>query len=160
MEVTTEAGTWHVRRRWAPRRLGRQTLWHRFTDRMRRVRKGTVDRADGGVDGCAFDIGEGILILLVAIVVIVFLIFVGIPFLVALGELLFLVLLTVAGVFGRVVFRRPWTIDAAGPSQLHHEWRLVGWRRSGAAKRFVAEHLAAHGLIPTTAEVDAAVLVV
>ena len=76
---------------------------------------------------------------IVLVLVLVFLIFVGIPFLIALGELLLLVL-TVAGVVGRVLFRRPWTVDAVNDAGEHHTWELVGWRRSGEAQRYIAMH--------------------
>jgi hypothetical protein len=146
-------GVWHVRRRWAPRHLGRQTLWHRFTDRFRRVRERTVDGVDAAPDGCIDGIGEGIVAFLAIIAAVVFLIFVGIPLLVALGELLFLVLLIVAGIVGRVLFRRPWWVDAAAPGGAHFEWSVVGWRRSGRAVQLVADRLAAGDNLPTQAEV-------
>ena len=156
--VETAQGTWHVRRRWAPRHLGRHTLWARFTDRMRRVRRRTTDLGDVPDPGCGGDVGEGIVVFLVLIVVVVFLVLVGIPFLIALGELLLLLVLVVAGLVGKLVFRRPWTIDAAGPEGAHHEWDVVGWRPSRAARAFVAERLAATGQVPTVLEVAAAAL--
>lgn len=156
--VETVQGTWHVRRRWAPRHLGRSTLWARFTDRMRRVRRTTTDLGDVGDPGCAGDVGEAIVVFIVVIAVVLFLILIGIPFLVALGELLLLLVLVVGGVIGKVVFRRPWTVDAAGPDGAHHEWRVVGWRPSGAARAFVAERLAATGQVPTPEQVAAATL--
>lgn len=41
------------------------------------------------------------------VAVVLFLIFVGLPLLVALGELVLLLVLTLGGVLGRVLFRRP-----------------------------------------------------
>lgn len=95
---------------------------------------------------------------IVAIVVIVFLVLVGIPFLIALGELLFLLVLTVAGVVGKVLFRRPWTVDAVNAAGEHHTWDVVGWRRSGEAQRYIALHLGASGTPPSIQEVEAATL--
>lgn len=94
----------------------------------------------------------------IALVVIVFMVLVGFPFLIALGELLLVLLLAGGGALARVLFRRPWTVDAVGPSGEHHRWEVVGWRRSGAARRFVAERLAEVGTIPTAREVEAAVV--
>lgn len=157
--IETAQGTWHVRRRWAPRHLGRHTLWARFTDRMRRVRNSTIDGADiADPGGCGGDIGEGIVIVLVLLVVIVFLVLVGIPFLIALGELLLLLVLVIGGLVGKLLFRRPWVVDAAGPGGRHHAWDVVGWRASGAARRFVADHVAATGSVRTALEVAAAAL--
>lgn len=108
--------------------------------------------------GCAGDIGESIAVFIVVVAVIVFLIFIGVPFLIALGELLLILLLAVAGVVGRVFFRRPWTVDAVGPDREHTTWSVVGWRASGAARDFVAEQIRLGGSVPTVAEVEAAVL--
>ena len=94
----------------------------------------------------------------IAIAVIVFMVFVGLPFLVALGELLLVLVLAVGGAIGRVLFRRPWTVDAVGPDGEHHQWSVVGWRASGAARRFVADRIAATGTAPTSDELAAAVL--
>lgn len=158
VRVETAEGTWHVRRRWAPRHLGADTIVGRFRNRTRKVRKRTTDTADIPDPGCAPDFGEAIAVFIIAIVVVVFLIFIGIPFLVALGELLLILVLALAGLAGRVLFRRPWTVDAVSPDGDHTMWAIVGWRASGAARQFIADHLAASGTVPTTTEVDAAVL--
>jgi hypothetical protein len=158
VRVETAAGTWHVRRRWAPRHLGADTIVGRFRNRSRRVRRRTSDLADLPDPGCAADIGEAIAVFVVAVVVIAFVVLVGIPFLVALGELLLVLLLAVAGAIGRLLFRRPWTLDAVDPDGAHHSWSVVGWRRSGEARRFIADRIARTGTVPTTDEVSAAVL--
>jgi len=99
-------------------------------------------------------------VFVIALVVIVFMVLVGFPFLIALGELLLVLLLAVGGAVARILFRRPWTVDAVGPSGDHHRWEVVGWRRSGAARRFIAQRLAEAGTVPTEQEVDAAVLAI
>ena len=156
MKVTTPAGIWNVRRRWAPRRLGQQTIRARFVDRTRKVRRRTADLGDIADPGCAPDIAEGIVVVLVIVAVVLFLIFVGIPLLIALGELLFIVVLAVAGIVGRVLFRRPWTVDAIDPAGARHAWSIVGWRSSRDARRFIADRIAATGSVPTDDEVCAA----
>ena len=72
MKVTTSAGVWHVRRRWAPRHLGSQTIWARFLDRSRRVRRRTSDLGDLPDPGCGPDIAEGIVVFLVIVAVVLF----------------------------------------------------------------------------------------
>jgi hypothetical protein len=131
-------------------------MWARFWERTRRVRRRTKETGGDLAEGCDIDLGEGIVVFLVAVVLILFMIFIGIPFLIALGELLVLVLLAVAGIVGRVLFRRPWTIDAVGPDGTYQRWGVVGWRASGAAQRFVAQTLVATGELPTDVEVAAA----
>jgi hypothetical protein len=83
----------------------------------------------------------------------------AIPFLIALGELVVVVVLLVAGVVGRVVFRRPWIVDAVDPAGAHHKWPVVGRRASGVARRFIADRVAATGTVPTHEEVLAATTV-
>lgn len=92
------------------------------------------------------------------IVVVLFLILLGIPFLIALGELVFIVLLALSGLVTRILFRRPWTVDAVDPHGGHRDWHVVGWRSSGAARQFVADRIAATATTPSDAEVSAAVL--
>lgn len=160
MQVTTAAGVWHVRRRWAPRHLGSHTIWARFLHRSRKVRKRTSNVTDVPDPGCAVDLAEGIAAAIAILVVVLILIFFGLPFLIALGELFLIVLLALAGVVGRVLFRRPWTVDAVGPTGEHHAWDVVGWRSSAAARRFVADRLITTGTVPTKPEVAAAGLTV
>ena len=157
MKVSTGAGVWHVRRRWAPRHLGSHTIWARFLARSRKARRRTKEYADVP-DGCALDLIDELVIVIVAIAVILFMIFIGIPFLIALGELVFVVLLALVGIIGRVLFRRPWTLDAVSPRGAHHTWAVVGWRKSGVARQFIADRIAATGAVPTAEEVSAAVL--
>lgn len=114
--------------------------------------------ADVPDPGGAGDLVEGIAVFLLVIVVVLFAVFVGIPFLIALGELLIIVLFALIGVLGRVFFRRPWTVDAVSPTGEHHAWPVVGWRASGAARQFIAERVVASSSVPTEAELSAAIL--
>ena len=114
--------------------------------------------ADVPDPGCAPDVGEAIVVFVVAIAVIVFMVFVGLPFLIALGELLLVLLLAIGGAVSRVLFRRPWTVDAVDPDGGHHQWAVVGWRASGEARRFIAERIATTGTVPTSQELAAAVM--
>ena len=135
-------------------------MWARFLHRTRKVRRRTADLADVPDPGCAPDLAEGIVFFILVIAAVLFLIFIGIPFLIALGELLFIVLLTLAGVVGRVLFRRPWTVDAIDPAGHHHEWSVVGWRASAAARGLIAHRIATTGNVPTKDELAAALLAI
>jgi hypothetical protein len=117
-----------------------------------------VEAGDLPDPGCAPDIGEGILVFIGLVIVALFLILIGIPFLIALGELLFIVALALAGLVGRVLFRRPWTIDAVSPDGAHYEWSVIGWHASGSARQFIADRVAATRTVPTREDVAAAVL--
>jgi hypothetical protein len=120
------------------------------------VRRRAADLGDVADPGCAGDVVDGLVAFVVIVAVVLFLIFVGIPFLVALGELVLIVVLAVAGVVGRVLFRRPWMVDAVDPAGAHHAWSVVGFRASGVARRFIADRVGATGVAPTESDVAAA----
>ncbi len=141
-EVTDPDGRrWIVRRRWVPRLPG-ETLWGRF--RRRFVRRATRIRdwdgagdlagsfADGGdgIAGCLIGIGIVVGVLLLLVVVI--------PFLLAFVEVLVLVLLALLAVGARILFRRPWTVEAVADDGELLTWRIVGLRASGEQARKVA----------------------
>ena len=77
MRIDSPTGPWRVRRRWAPRHLRADTLGSRFARRFRRVRDRTTDLADVPDPGCAPDVGEAIVVFIIAIVAIIALIFLG-----------------------------------------------------------------------------------
>jgi len=160
--VTTPAGDmWRVRRLWAPR-LGGESLWARLRRRTRIGRRFIREVGEAGDPGCAIDALEDLFLVFAIVVVVVILSLVGIPLLLAVLDLVVLILLTVLGVGARLLFRRPWVVEArstarspvdaggAGPSDAppvaarRHTWRIVGWRASGAAVEAVANALA-HG---------------
>ena len=101
--------------------------------------------------GCALDIGEGIVAGLLVLVVVLVAIFVLIPLVVALVEIVGLALIAVAVLASRVLLRRPWVIEAATGDESRYEWRVVGWRASGATVASLARHLQA-GLDPDSFE--------
>jgi hypothetical protein len=145
---------WEVRRRWATR-LGNETLWGRFRRRIRGT--GSRGRAllDGAdvADGCVFDdLLVGVAVAIAVILVVVLLVFVMIPLLVALVDLLILLLLGLLGLFGRIVFRRPWTVEARGDDDTVRRWKVVGWRASAERRDEIAALLAA-GITPPGGEV-------
>jgi hypothetical protein len=123
---------WTLGRRWLPRRrrLGRA--------RMR-------DRGDGSwLDfGGADDLGAvGVIIaVIVAVIVTVFLALLLFNVVAIAIELLLVILIALAGVIGRVVFRRPWIVTASsGGTRL--EWPVVGYFNSRAKIEEIAGQIA------------------
>lgn len=117
---------WIVRRRWMPR-LGHESLWTRFSRRLRQ----TLRRAEDGADldpGCAAEIGEGIVAAVAVILFALALFYVVIPLLVAIFDLLILLVLALLGALARVLFRRPWTVEARADDGTTLTWRVIGWR--------------------------------
>lgn len=151
-------GSWHVRRRWS-HRVGPETLYGRFRRRFLRISRRARDAADVDVvpDGCGVDALEAVALVLVALLVIAVLAFVIVPLLVAVVEVAVLLMLAALATAARIPFRRPWTIDAVGPNDAHHVWRVRGWRASRRACDHIASALAT-GRIPTQEEVTAATL--
>jgi hypothetical protein len=82
---------------------------------------------DGKFDSFMFDDLAGLLIGIVLVLVVLVLFSV-----VAIAlELLIVIAALVAGVFARVVLRRPWMVEARTDGE-RHAWPVVGWRASGA----------------------------
>jgi hypothetical protein len=132
--------TWTVRRRWVPR-LGSETLWGRFTRRFRRSSSSGNDAIDATADTGMLDLFDDNVLLGVALLIgAVLFVFLGWPLLVALLDVVFIVLLALLGVIARVVFRRPWTIEARAGDDVRH-WRIVGWRASEEHRRSVEARL-------------------
>jgi hypothetical protein len=142
-QVTTPSGeAWVVRRLWSPRLQGEHP-WSRFRRRARGTGRRAGELADAD-PGC-LDLGD--LVAAVVIVAVVLLaVFVVVPLLVAVVDLLLILVLTVLGLAARVVFRRPWVVEATRRGEaIRHTWRVVGWRASGERVDEVAGALA-HGL--------------
>jgi hypothetical protein len=91
--------------------------------------------ADVAGDGCAVDIGDGLVGVLALLVVAAVAIFVVVPLVVAVIDLMVVLVLAGLGVASRVLFRRPWVIEATD-GQLRYRWRVVGW---GPSRRRIAE---------------------
>lgn len=165
-KVSTLDGTWVVRRRWAPRILGRATPMERVRrflpgERKRRRQeagkpeRSVTDNLDFTPDvssGC-LDVDELILFVLAVVALVLAVMFV-VPLLVALGELLIVVVFALLGGVAKVVFRRPWTVEAISPHGERHDYRIVGWRRSGAAVDVIADRVTRELIAPAPAEVE------
>lgn len=82
--------------------------------------------------------------LLVGVAAVIFVV----PAVIFLLELLLVVLLVALGAGARILFRRPWTVEArvAGTNEVR-EWKVVGWRASGELVDTVATRVASTGRV-------------
>lgn len=107
------------------------------------------------VDILDFDL-EGILIGLALAAAAVILIFVGVPLIIFLVDTLLIIPFVVAiGIVGRVMFRRPWTIEAVSLSGTR-SWNVVRWGASSRAAGRMATLIAGVGDLPTDSPGDMA----
>jgi hypothetical protein len=146
--VTTPSGeTWRVRRLWAPR-LQSERVWSRFRRRIRQTfRVGRDVGGDVADPGCVVDFADDIAIVLVVAAAVLLLVFFVIPLVLALLDLLIVVVLSLLGIGARILFRRPWVVEATSGSGGRSTWRVVGWRASREAVDGIAAGLA-HGHPP------------
>jgi len=171
--VTAPSGdTWRVRRVLVPR-LGDETLWSRFRRRTRAGRSLARGAGEASDPGCLLDAVSDAFWILVLVVVVTVLVLVGVPLVLAIVDVLVLAMLTLLGIGARVLFRRPWVVEARSAEPLapegtdawpsdgpvlavrRHTWRVVGWRASGEQVADVANALV-HGnpLPPGAAAAD------
>src|SRR5262245_41866534 len=151
--VTTPTGeTWRVGRRWLPKRSvrwqGRRLPRRRRTSDDRRRRNSALDWLDGFDFVDADNPLAGLLFVVGVVAAVAVLWFFVVPLLLVLFDAAVLVVLAAGGVAARVVLRRPWDVEAVGPST-RLTWPVVGWGRSRRAMAAVAERLA-RGEIPPT----------
>lgn len=90
-------------------------------------------------EGC----GEEFFLGLMIVVGIVVFVIVGWPLLVLLVDFAWLAFAVVVGVLGRVIFRRPWRVEAVRDDGVRHSWDVVGFRKAGRQRDTVARALAA-----------------
>jgi hypothetical protein len=138
--VGPDGRTWKVRRRW----VHRSVSW--------RGRKGNpVDLLDGAdLAGEAADLPVvgviffAIAALLLAVAAVVFVV----PAVIFLLEALFVLAVVALGAATRILFRRPWTVEArvAGTNE-GREWKVVGWRASGELVETLADRIRSTGRV-------------
>ncbi|HKG01658.1 MAG TPA: hypothetical protein VKB03_00640 [Conexibacter sp.] len=122
---------WLVGRRWLNRPAPRPwTNWRRSrkrTDGGEPSGGWLPDAALSGVDSLG-----GLGLVIGAIVVIFLLVFVLLPLIGVAFELALLIGFVMSGLFGRVVLRRPWTIEAVSLERPDRRsaFNVTGWRRS------------------------------
>jgi hypothetical protein len=137
---------WAVRRQWAPRLKGRG-----LRERLRRRRSDDGDGDRGwwaeAFDLVPFDIGAdlpGIVLGVVLIVALVlFIVFVLGPLLLVLLDVFVVIALLVGGVVARLLFRRPWTVEAVAEGDgTELRFQAVGLAASRRLRDDVADRLA------------------
>jgi hypothetical protein len=148
LTAQTPAGeTWRVRVVWQPRWAA---LFRRF-GAWRRKRKGEGTSGSSGdspdVSGCANFDGElgaiifGIMLLLIGVVVFWFLV---LPLLLLAVDIIVVMVLLLLAIPARVLFRRPWTVEAAyddGQVEKVFSADVVGWRRALETRDDIAAKL-------------------
>ena len=140
--VDPEGNTWRIKRRW----VHRTVRW--------RGPKGerVLDFADAGdLLGFADELpvlgvmlaGLGALLLALAAV------FFVIPAMVFALELLVVLLAIGLGVAARILFRRPWTVEARrlDTRTVGRTWKVVGWKASGELVETLAERVRSTGRV-------------
>ena len=124
MKLEAGDGTqWRVSRQWMPRYEGRG-LRERWT--RSRLRRGPRRKKPGVGDVLEFGSGVGDLIdeFFVVFLVVVS----GLPLLLAALDVALVAVVAIAGIIGRVLFRRPWTIEAESADGQRVTRLVLGWR--------------------------------
>ncbi len=133
-----------------------------------RIRRGDARDGSGGDggDGDGFldtmgeffgidDAGAGILVGFAVLAASALLFVVVFPVIALTLELIILLALFLAGIVGRVVFRRPWHV-LARTDGARHRWPVRGWRACGERVDAVADALARGSLPPDAETLEAA----
>jgi hypothetical protein len=140
---------WKVGRQWLPARV--------------RIRPDRGDDRDiGDDDGDGFlgtmgdffgidDAGAGILVGFAVLALSAIVLAIVFPVIALTLELIILLTLLLAGIVGRVLFRRPWHVLARTDGGARYRWPVHGWRASGERVHAVADALA-RGSLPLGAE--------
>jgi hypothetical protein len=137
--VDPDGRTWRVKRKW----LSRSVSWRGPADVNASLAPDLTDFVPLDDDiGCLPALGVAI----TGIAVVLLAIFFVLPALVFAVELLAVLVLLLLGAMARVLFRRPWTVEARvkGTNQ-GREWKVVGWRASGELVAQVAERVRSTG---------------
>ena len=126
--MTTPSGErWRVRRRWLDRPLPSLRRW-------RKKKEGEPD-AGSAVDFLGIDLIDGTVLGLAIIAVVLLIVFVLVPLIGIAIELIVLAFLFGSSLIGRVVFRRPWIVEAVKVDELEERiaFGVKGWRQSSQA---------------------------
>jgi hypothetical protein len=136
---------WIVRRRWLP-----WSVRWRGPGRARKRREkeekypGWTHVFDVADPLLWFDEAPGGFLLILGLVVAAVVTLFVLPFFVFLIEVLLVALVAGIGIVFRIVFRRPWLVEAypvEGPHDKHLIWKVAGVRRSGLAVDDIAEQI-------------------
>lgn len=150
MEVVSPDGrSWRVVRRWAPRWVGRGPRARLAAARQRRRRRDGDDRVRWydwfDLPGDFGDSPGAFLAVIVIVILLVVSILWGLPLILGLIDVVLLLLAVLLGAVARVMFRRPWTVEAVASDGERRTRKVVGWFASGRAAEEWAEQLR-HGM--------------
>jgi hypothetical protein len=138
--TSPDGDRWQVRRRWLDRGLPK--LGKGF-------RRGREEAEDSGfLDGAfGFEGLAGTAVALVAIAVAVAVVVVLLPLIGVALELVLLILLFTSGLFGRIVLRRPWTVEAIDldDGERSVAFAVKGFGEAGRAAEELAVTISASG---------------
>jgi hypothetical protein len=90
------------------------------------------------------DVLDSAAVVVVIIAGVAFLVFIAIPLVLVVVDLAIALVLTALGIAARLLFRRPWLVEAVSEADERHRWRVVGLRASREHAADVANALA-HG---------------
>ena len=79
---------------------------------------------------------------------------IGLPLLALLLDFAWLVGAVLIGVIGRVMFRRPWRVEAVEVAGSRHVWNVVGFRAAGRRVDEIAAAVASGGSLPEPDSAD------
>jgi hypothetical protein len=92
---------------------------------------------------------DGLLVVLGLVVAVIAIFFLGWPLLLLLLDLIWLVLALTVGIVAKVLFRRPWRVEAISEAGARHDSRVVGFGKAAEARDELARSLEA-GRDPST----------
>jgi hypothetical protein len=138
--TSPDGDQWQVRRRWLDRPV----------PKIRRSMKGANEEValEGGLEALFTGLGESIPLAIGAAIVVALLALFLLPLIGIALEIAILIALLSSGIVGRVLLRRPWTIEAVDLThpQRSAAFAVKGWRRSGDAIDELARAIPVSGL--------------
>ncbi|HMS24814.1 MAG TPA: hypothetical protein PKB15_03860 [Acidimicrobiia bacterium] len=123
--VDSHGEVWHIQRRWFPRwalpNVSRRFLWWKSKPKPQQDKLVNYlgDAGPFDFEGILFYIG-----LLIAVGVFIFLI---VPLLLVVFDLVVIIVLVVVGIGSRVIFGRPWVVEARNSKGVIIERGVTGW---------------------------------
>lgn len=138
--TSPDGDRWQVRRRWLDRPV----------PKIRRSLRGANDEIalEGGLEALSAGAGDSIPLAIGVAVGVALLVFILLPLIGVALEIVLLLMLLSSGIVGRVLLRRPWTIEAAnlGQPQRSAAFAVKGWRRSSQVIGELSRTIPASGL--------------
>jgi hypothetical protein len=143
---TPDGVDWTIRRRWIPHREG-IGLHARLRRRRARDRRTSDSAGPRWYDWLEVPSDLDVLgAIVVAVLVVLFVVFLGWPLILVGIDLAWLCLVAIAGTVGRVVLRRPWRVEATSHDE-RRDWYVSGFREAGRRRDDLADKFR-HGANP------------